>query len=204
MTGGGTAGRLHSKPLGFSTQPTVQPVKGMLVVGQLSAAPGARAVEERRRQADMTDNRRAHYSHRVAANAWRATRRNTEHIARGGRGATGAPGVQDVTANTSFGAGQASREYRTKRRTHRPGQGSCSRQEHPGYYVASCEGTRQDVVTSRRARARGAYLACCNHEAQEQNSPSSGAGARGLESGGLRTEVSGQRAEPCGSTGARE
>ena len=30
VTGGGTAGRLHSKPLGFSTQPAVQPVKGML------------------------------------------------------------------------------------------------------------------------------------------------------------------------------
>ena len=73
MTGGGTAGRLHSKPLGFSTQPTVQPVRGMLVFSQQLAVPGSREDGVRRRWADMSDNRRAHHSQYAASKEWRAT-----------------------------------------------------------------------------------------------------------------------------------
>ena len=35
VTGGGTTGHMHSKPQGFSTQPTIQPVTGMSVVSCL-------------------------------------------------------------------------------------------------------------------------------------------------------------------------
>ena len=73
VTGGGTAGRLHSKPLGFSTQPTVQPVKGMLVSSQQLAVPGVRKGATRGLEADMSENRRAHHSLRTAMKAGRVT-----------------------------------------------------------------------------------------------------------------------------------
>ena len=140
MTGGGTAGRLHSKPLGFSTQLTVQPVKGMLVVSQLLAALGVRAVEIRRRWADMSDNRRAHHSHSAATKVRRITWRVIEHIARGGYGAAGHADHADCTGGTG--------EHIVRGGDVAPGRGNRG-------ITAPQRGTRQDAVTMRRVRARG-------------------------------------------------